>query len=198
MKQFWFKTLVGIFIVMGLGVAAFLSPRQAEAYQGASTPIGAFITVANAPDGTNVRSGPNSVSYGAPIGHLNPGDVAAALGKTPGGDWIQIEFSAGANGTGWVYSPNVVLSGGDLRVVESPPTPAPLITATIDPTLAAAFNIQPTQTRMPTFTPPPPLEVPQFTDANRGPSFLGASGIFILGLGLIGGIGLLVSYLWKK
>jgi hypothetical protein len=198
MKQFWFKTLLGILIVMGLGVAAFLSPPQAEAYQGASTPLGAFITVANPPDGTNVRGGPNSVAYGPPIGHLNPGDVAAALGKTLGGDWIQIEFSAGANGTGWVYSPNVVLSGGELRVVESPPTPAPLITATIDPTLAAAFNIQPTQTRMPTFTPPPPLEVPQFTDANHGPTFLGASGIFIVGLALIGGLGLLVSYLWQK
>ena len=183
---------------MSLGVAVLFSPRGAEAFQGPSTPAGAFITVANAPDGTNVRSGPSSVAYGPPIGHLNPGDIAPALGRTPGGDWIQIEFSAGANGTGWVYSPNVVLSGGDLRVVESPPTPAPLITATIDPTLAAAFNIQPTQTRMPTFTPPPPLEVPQFTDASDRPSFFGTSGIFILGLGLIGAIGLLVSYIWKK
>lgn len=198
MKQFWFKTLLGVFIVMGLGGAAFLSPQRAEAYQGASTPVGAFITVANPPDGTNVRSGPSSVAYGPPIGHLNPGDTAPAIGKSQGGDWIQIEFSAGANGTGWVYSPNVVLSGGELRVVEPPPTPAPLITATIDPTLAAAFNIQPTQTRMPTFTPPPPLEVLQFTDADQRPSFLGTSGFFILGLGLIGGIGLLVSYLWKK
>jgi hypothetical protein len=198
MKQFWFKALLGVSIVMGLGVAAFLSPRQAEAYQGASTPTGVFITVANPPDGTNVRSGPSAVAYGPPIGHLNPGDTAPAIGKSLGGDWVQIEFSAGANGTGWVYSVNVVLSGGELPIVEPPPTPAPLITATIDPTLAAAFNIQPTQTRMPTFTPPPPLEVPQFTDANKGPSFLGTSGIFILGLGLIGGIGLLVSYLWRK
>jgi len=72
------------------------------------------------------------------------------------------------------------------------------VIATIDPTLAAAFNVQPTQTRMPTFTPPPPLDVPQFTDANRGPAFLGASGIFILSLGLIGAIGLIVSFLWRK
>jgi len=198
MKQFWFKTLFGVFIIMGLSMAVFLSPRQAEAFQGASTPVGVFITVANPPDGTNVRNGPSSVAYGPPIGHLNPGDVVPAIGRTSGGDWVQIEFSAGANGTGWVYSPNVVLSGGELRVVESPPTPAPLITATIDPTLAAAFNIQPTQTRMPTFTPPPPLEVPQFTDANQGPSFLGTSGIFILGLAVVGSVGLLISYLWQK
>lgn len=198
MKQFWFKTLFGVFIVIDLSMAVFLSPRQAEAFQGASTPVGVYITVANPPDGTNVRSGPSSVAYGPPIGHLNPGDVVPAIGRTSGGDWVQIEFSPGANGTGWVYSPNVVLSGGELRVVESPPTPAPLITATIDPTLAAAFNIQPTQTRMPTFTPPPPLEVPQFTDANQGPSFLGTSGIFILGLAVVGSVGLLISYLWQK
>lgn len=184
--------------MIGLAMAAFLSSSPAEAYQGVATPPGPFITVANPPDGTNVRSGPSSVAYGPPIGHLNPGDTAPALGKTQGGDWIQIEFSAGANGVGWVYSPNVELSGGDLRVVESPPTPAPPITATIDPTLAAAFNIQPTQTRMPTFTPPPPLEVPQFTDANQGPAFLGTSGIFILSLALLGCGGLIVSFLWKK
>jgi hypothetical protein len=198
MKQFWFKTFLAVFILIGLGTAAFLSPRRAEAYQGVSTPIGPFITVANPPDGTNVRSGPSSVAYGPPIGHLNPGDTAPALGKTQGGDWVQIEFSAGANGVGWVYSPNVELSGGELRVVEPPPTPAPLITATIDPTLAAAFNIQPTETRMPTFTPPPPLEVPQFSDANQGPSFLGTSGVVILGLAFVGSLGLLLSFLWKK
>lgn len=183
---------------MGVSVAAFLSPRQAEAFQGVPTPVGVFITVANPPDGTNVRSGPSSIAYGPPIGHLNPGDTAPAFGKTFGGDWIQIEFPSSPNGMGWVYSVNVVVSGGELRIVESPPTPAPLMTATIDPTLAAAFNIQPTETRLPTFTPPPPLEVPQFTDASKGPSFLGTSGIFIVGLGLIGSIGLLVSYLWKK
>jgi hypothetical protein len=197
MKQFWFKLLPGFLSITGLSLAAVLSPGQAVAYQDASTPTGVIITVANPPDGTNVRSGPHSVNYGPPIGHLNPGDVAPALGKSPGGEWIQIEFPASANGTGWVYSVNVVLSGGELRIVEPPPTPAPLVTSTIDPTLAAAFNIQPTQTRMPTFTPPPPLEIPQFTDANSGPA-LGASGLFILVLGLVGGIGLVVSYLVRK
>jgi hypothetical protein len=49
---------------------------------------------------------------------------------------------------------------------------------------------------MPTFTPPPPLTVPQFTDANNGSS--GASGFFIVSLGLLGGIGLLVSYFLRK
>ncbi len=197
MRQVWFKTLWGILTVAGLSVGMFLSTKQAEAYQGASTPSGVFITVANPPDGTNVRSGPSSVAYGPPIGHLNPGDTATAIGKSPGGDWVQIEFPSSPSGTGWVYSVNVVVSGGELRIVEPPPSPTPLITATIDPTLAAAFNIQPTQTRMPTFTPPPPLEIPQFTDQNTGRSF-GALGIFIVGLGLIGGVGMLVSYILRK
>ena len=193
MKQFWFKTFLGILTVAGLSMGVFLSPRQAEAYQDVPTPTGIFVTVTYT-DPINVRSGPSTILYPI-VAQLGPGEVVPALGISPGREWIQISYPGG---TGWVYSSFVSISGGELRIVEPPPTPTPLITATIDPTLAAAFNIQPTQTRMPTFTPPPPLEVPQFTDANRGPSFLGASGIFILGLGLIGGIGLLISYLWQK
>jgi uncharacterized protein YraI len=193
MKQFWFKALMGILTVAGLGVGAFFSPRQAEAYQDAPTPTGIFVTVTYT-DPINVRSGPSTILYPV-VAQLAPGDMVPALGISPGREWIEISYPGG---TGWVYSSFVSISGGELRIVEPPPTPTPLVTATIDPTLAAAFNIQPTQTRMPTFTPPPPLEVPQFTDATSGPSFLGASGIFILGLGLIGGIGLLVSYLWQK
>jgi hypothetical protein len=81
--------------------------------------------------------------------------------------------------------------------VESPPTPTPLVTNTIDPTLAAQFAVQPTQTRMPTFTPPPPLSVPQFEDESS-PGSSRVFGIFIVSLGLIGGAGLLVSFLWRK
>ena len=82
------------------------------------------------------------------------------------------------------------------RTPRPPPTPTPLATSTIDPTLAAQFAIQPTQTRMPTFTPPPPLEVPEFSDNSR--SSVGATGIFILLLGLLGGAGLLASFLMRK
>jgi uncharacterized protein YraI len=175
-----------------LGLGAFLSTNQVEAYQGASTPTGILVTVTYA-DPINIRGGPSTVYYPI-VGQLNPGDVVPALGISPGREWIQISYSGG---TGWVYASFVSISGGELQVVEPPPTPTPLATSTIDPTLAAAFNTQPTQTRLPTFTPPPPLEIPQFTDANAGPS-LGAAGIFIVSLGLIGGIGLLVSYILRK
>ena len=198
MKRHWFKTLMGVLAVTGLGVTALFSTNQAQAYQAASTPSGVFITVGNPPDGTNVRSGPNSVVYGPPIGHLNPGDTIPATGKSRGGDWIQIEYAAGPNGKGWVYSVNVVVSGGELPIVESPPTATPPITASLDPTFAAAFNIQPTQTRLPTFTPPPPLTVPQFPDEGPSRSTGSVFGIFILGLGVLGFLGLLLSYILRK
>jgi hypothetical protein len=128
---------------------------------------------------------------------LNPGDTASAIGKTPKGEWIKIVYPSAPSGTGWIYSINVTVSPGELPIVESPPTPGPLATSTIDPTLAAAFNIQPTSTRLPTFTPPPPLEIPRFNEENAG-SHAGAAGAFIVGLGLIGVLGLLVSYVLRK
>lgn len=183
--------------VAGLGMGTLLLPNQVEAYQEASTPTGVFITVANPPDGTNVRSGPSSIAYGPPLGHLNPGDTAPAIGKSPGGDWIQIQYPSGPNGTGWVYAPNVVVSGGELRIVEPPPTPVPPPTNTIDPTMAAAFTIQHTPTRLPTFTPPPPLEA-STVEPDAPVSGGVAPGIFIVSFGLLGGIGLLVSYVLRK
>ena len=190
MKQFWFKAFLGILTILGFGLSALLSPQQVGAFQ-ESTPTGIFVTVTYT-DPINVRSGPSTILYPI-VAQLNPGEVVPALGISPGRQWIQITYDGG---TGWVYASYVAISGGELRIIEPPPTPTPPVTSTIDPTLAAAFNVQPTQTRMPTFTPPPPLEVPQFTDST-GPS-LGASGIFIVALGLLGVVGLLVSFLWRK
>jgi len=192
MRQFWFKTLVGVLAVAGLSVGTFLSPEQAEAYQDASTPTGILVTVTYA-DPINVRGGPSTVYYPI-VGQLNPGDVVPALGISPGREWIQVSYPGG---TGWVYSSFVSISGGELRIIEPPPTPTPLATATIDPTLAAAFNTQPTITRLPTFTPPPPLEVIDMYPHVSAPGSA-APGIFILSLGLIGGLGLLVSYILRK
>jgi uncharacterized protein YraI len=191
MRQFWFKLLWGIVLITGLGVGASLFPKHAEAYQDVSTPTGVTVTVTYT-DPINIRSGPSTVNYPI-VGQLFPGEVVPALGVSPKREWILVSYPGG---TGWVYASFVAISGGELQIVEPPPTPTPLATSTIDPTLAAAFNIQPTQTRMPTFTPPPPLEVPQFTD-NAG-SRLGATGVFIVGLGLIGGIGLLISFILRK
>jgi uncharacterized protein YraI len=143
-------------------------------------------------DPINIRSGPSTVNYPI-VGKLFPGEVVPALGVSPKREWILVSYPGG---TGWVYASFVAISGGELQIVEPPPTPTPLATSTIDPTLAAAFNIQPTQTRMPTFTPPPPLEIPEFPDDKGNP--FRAAGIFIVGLGLLGGIGLLMSFIMRK
>lgn len=186
--------MLGVFAATGLGVSILLSPKQAEAYQEASTPSGIFITVTYT-DPMNVRNGPGT--FYDIIGQIFPGDVLPALGISPGREWIQVSLSSVPDGVGWVYAPYVSVSGGELQVVEPPPTPAPLITVTIDPTLAAAFNIQPTPTRMPTFTPPPPLTVYEFVEV--APRSAGInSGIFIAILGFIGAVGLLASFVLRR
>ncbi len=195
MKQIWFKMSLGIFTVTSLGMAILNSPERAATHQAASTPSGVIVTVTY-PDPINVRGGPSTVHYPI-VGQLAPGAVVPALGISPGHEWVQIAFPQTPTGTGWVYAVFITVSGGELPVVEAPPTPTPLVTATLDLTLAAAFNIQPTQTRLPTFTPPPPLTVPQFTEESSSHSS-SVFGIFIIGLGLIGGTGLLVSFILRK
>lgn len=195
MKRIWFKTFLGVMAVIGLGFGTLSIPNQAEAYQEAPTATGVFVTVTYS-DPINVRGGPSTISYPI-VGQLAPGAVVPALGVSPAREWVQIAFPGTVSGTGWVYASFISVSGGELRIVEAPPTPTPQSIATIDPTLAAAFNVQPTQTRLPTFTPPPPLVPidmnPMETDPRKA-----APGIFIVILGLIGGLGLLVSFFLRK
>lgn len=188
----WFVKFAGVLAILCLGGAALSLPRQVEAYQDASTPAGIVITVTYT-DAMNVRAGPGT--FYDILGQLFPGDVRPALGISPGREWIQISFE---DGIGWVYAPYVSVSGGELQVVEAPPTPTPPITATIDPTLAAQFNRQPTETRMPTFTPPPPLTVPQFTPASAPQTRAVPVGYFVIILGVLGGIGLAFSFIIKR
>ena len=179
-----------------LGVGTFLSPNLAEAYQDSSTPTGVVATVIYA-EQINVRGGPSTANFPI-IGQLFPGDSVPALGISPGREWVQISFQAGQGGVGWVYAPFVSLSGGELRIIEPPPTSTPLVTATIDLTLAAEFIVQPTQTRIPTFTPPPPLEIPQFTDTATSQPSGAAFGIFIAILVIIGATGLVLSFVLRS
>lgn len=196
MKRFWLKTLFGGAVVIALGAEKFLAwePTRVRA-QEVSTPTGVFVTITYS-DPVNVRAGPSTVSYPI-IGQLVPGEVVPALGVSPAREWILITYPP-TGGTGWVFASFVALSGGDLRIVEPPPTPTPPVTSTIDLTLAAAYIIEPTETRLPTFTPPPPLNIPQFNDASSANSSGLVFGVFIVGLGLTGTIGLLVSYVLRK
>lgn len=130
-----------------------------------STPSGPIVTVrpGQNEDFINVRSGPNSLY--PKVGVLLIGQTAAAKGRSPGGEWILIEYPGVASGVGWVYANLVNITPGDLPIVEPPPEPTPAVTQTIDPTLAAQFIVTTAPTRLPTFTPPPPLSIPTFQPA---------------------------------
>jgi hypothetical protein len=148
-----------------------------------ATPTGPYIVV---PEQVNVRLEPRVDSD--KVGVLIAGQTAPAIGRTPGGDWIQIEYPGVQGGVAWVYSPLVLLEGGFLPIVEPPPTSTPRVTATIDPTLAAQFNLDDfAPTKLPTFTPAPPVVQPTFESATTPsaggfPPILAIFGFLILGI----------------
>jgi hypothetical protein len=200
MKQIRFRSaMVTLLIVLFLAWTWTASnPAVVLAQQPTDTPAsstGIFITVLFDEPQINVRMGPNSSIYPV-VGTMLAGSTAPALGRSQGGDWIQIEFPSAPGGRGWVYSPLVQLSPGELQIAEPPPTPVPPATSTIDPTLAAQFIVVPTSTRLPTFTPPPSLAVPSYTQPS---SFYSADSVplavIIVALAILGLVGFLLSIL---
>lgn len=193
---------------MGLLVVfvALISFSGARADKPAQIPTVSIPTVTGTPSGpvavvkpdvdqeqVNVRSGP-STNYDI-VGVLIVGQRVPALGRTIGGDWVQIAYPGVPDGVAWVYSPLVDVSA-DLSIVEPPPTPTPQTTPTIDPTLAAQFIDEIPATRLPTFTPPPPLVIPTFQAAETSSPNAGVPmGFVIIGLGVVGLFGTLISLL---
>jgi hypothetical protein len=190
LSYFW------IFSASTLTVVLAQEPTPTSALQ--VSPTGIFITVLGDEPFANIRFGPSSSVYPI-VGKLFPGDTAPALGRSSGGDWIQIEFVGAPNNKGWVYSPLVQVSPGTLLEVESPPTPIPPATSTIDPTLAAQFIIVSTSTRPPTFTPPPPLTAPVFmeTPPAQTQGFVPVATI-IIALATLGVIGFMLSLFTRR
>lgn len=147
-----FLTLIGFFSASFSTFVLAQEPTQTPA-----PTTGLFITVITDEPQINVRLGPSSTVYPV-VGILLQGATAPALGRSQGGDWIQIEFPSAPDGVGWVYSPLVQVSPpGNLIIVPPPPTPLGPATSTVDPTLAAQFVVEPTSTRLPTFTPQPSI-----------------------------------------
>jgi hypothetical protein len=188
-----FYRFVPVMILFAISLTARTASADAPTLQATATPETARIVV---PEQVNVRTGP-SLDY-EKVGVLIAGQEAPALGRSPGGDWIQIFYAGVPGNVAWVYAPNVILEAGQrlLPIVEPPPTPTPRVTATIDPTLAAQFNIGEIEaTRLPTFTPADPVVRPTFTapDANLGggfPPILAILGLLVLGL-----FGTVISFL---
>jgi hypothetical protein len=159
-----------------------------------STVIGPTAVVNPDMDQINVRAGPHAQDYPI-VGVLVAGQRVPALGRSAGGDWIQIAYPGVEDGVAWVYAYLVTVEGS-LPIVVPPPTPTPRVTPTIDPTLAAQFIIEIPPTRLPTFTPPAPLVIPTFT---QPPQVQGTGGVpmgfIITGMGVIGLFGLIISLL---
>ena len=175
-----------------LSLIMFFMAGQGWAWNEAQAQSGVVVTVTYS-EPINVRGGPSTVYYPI-VGRVFPGDVLPALGVSPGREWVQISFPDSPSGVGWLYATYVSVSGGELQIVEPPPTQTPIATATINPTFAAAFVFQPTATRMPTFTPPPPLTLMDYADdTGTRPKGL-TSGVIVLGLLCISVLVYLISY----
>jgi uncharacterized protein YraI len=157
------------------------------------TASGAIVAVDLSVAYVEVYSGPSTYLYPS-IGILIAGQQVPALGYSEDQNWLQIYYPGVPDSVAWVYGPVVkIIKPGSLPILESPSTPTPASTPTINPTLAAAFIAPITPTRLVTFTVPAPLALPSFedqTEENRLPV-----GLLIFGLGFIGGLGVLISFL---
>jgi len=186
-------------LLLGAGVVVARGSPPAQATLVATvtgTPAGPQIIV---PELANVRSGPSSYLYEV-IGVLISGQTAPAIGSSPGREWIQIVYPGVPGNVGWVYAPNVRLTElgiGLLPIVEPPPTATPRVTATIDPTLAAQFNLGPGEpTRLPTYTAAPPVVRPTLQAEGAVAGRVSFPPILaIAGLLAVGGFGVVISYL---
>lgn len=151
-----------------------------------STPSGPMAVVVPGPEPQiNLRSGPNTTFDR--VGVLLVGQRVPAKGRSPGGEWVMVEYPGVPGGTAWVWSAYIKIEPPvDLPIIEPPPTPTPAVTNTIDPTLAAKFIVTQAPTRPPTFTPPPPLNIPTF-EAESG-AVVGniPMGFIIVGLAALG------------
>ena len=199
------RMLVWIAVVAGITLLGMFHPGNTPVL--AQQPTGSIATVTGTPSGPivtvyqnlpviRVYAGPSSFDYPA-IGVLLGNETAPAIGRADGReDWILIRYPGVPNAIGWVYGPYVKLSAGALLPpIEVPSTPTPFSTPTINPTLEAAFIGQQTPTRLPTFTPPAPLNQPFFTDGPGSEPTNIPAGLLILSLGLFGFFGALISYL---
>jgi len=200
------KFLISVFMVAGVITLGLLLPSQPSVL--AQQPTGSIATVTGTPQGPLIRvdpsfsegikvyAGPSQYDYPA-IGYLLGNETAPALGRAEGKeDWIQIYYPGVRGSVAWVYALYVSLSPGALLLpIEIPPTPTPFSTPTINPTLEAAFIGLQTPTRLPTFTPPPALELPAFQDDTTSQGNGIPTGLLIVTLGLSGVLGAIISYL---
>ncbi len=197
--------IVLIWVVLCLSLVSLLFPKaqpaQAQQPTGSiptvtSTPLGPMVTVYENLEIVNVYAGPDMYIY-PPVGVLLRGQSAPALGRSADTDWIMIAYPGAPDGVAWVYGPWVSLSPGLLPTLTPPPTPTPRSTPALNPTLVASYLGNLTPTRLPTFTPASPLEVPQFDNPTTvSPSF--PVGLVILVLIVGGTLGMISVFTRRR
>ena len=204
-KSLLYSLLTGLMILM----LVTLDFQGVEAQEIMQQPTGSIPTVTGTPKGViatvfldqedpvNVRSGPGTL-YDE-VGVLMPGQDALVKGRTSGGDWLLIDYPGAPGNQGWIYAPLVDLSAGEVQIVEIPPTVTPLVTETINPTLAAQFIKTPIPTRLATYTPVDPLVVATYEDVTNT-SILGGvpMGLAILIVSGLGGILAVISVIRSR
>lgn len=207
MQRFGKSSLL-VIVILGIILLGLFNPDASRVL--AQQPTGSVPTVTGTPEGPIVKvdssipqirvyAGPSSLGEYPAIGVLLANETAPALARARGkSDWIEIYYPGVPNSKGWIFANYVQLlpPGTILDVIDVPATPTPASTPTIDPTLVAAFIGQQTPTRLPTFTLAPPIDLPQFSDADSNSSTTGLpTGLLILSLALFGFFGVVLSYL---
>jgi hypothetical protein len=201
------KSILFVFFLLTfMGMAlAFHSPVQSSVH--AQQPTGSIPTVTGTPQGVivavyldqaqvNVYSGPSEYLYPR-IGVVLAGQEMTAYGISEDENYVQIYYPGVPDSVAWVYAPYVkIIKTGNFPKLPAPPTPTPATTpvVNINPTLMAAFVTPVIPTRMPTFTAPAPLVVATFVEEASGTVGI-PMGLLIFGLGFIGALGTMISFL---
>jgi len=164
---------IGALFILIIATFLLVIPNNVYALPEFQIPTGSIATVTGTPKGVtatvrtdmgepflNVRSGPGALFE--KIGVLLPGQAVPVVGVSPKGEYYLVEYPGVPGGVGWISATYVDVVGGVPPVVEPPATVTPAVTATFDPTLAAQFIVTIQPTRLPTFTEPPPLQIPTY------------------------------------
>lgn len=179
---FWFALCLAL-LPLGWGVQAQIPTDTPLPLAPTETPSGPMVY---APDVANLRLYPNKDSE--QVGSFAPGQTAIVLGKTEIGDWLLVEYFGAPNNQAWVFRELVQLRNvtiDAIPVVEVPEFVTGTETPTLEPGVGAGGT--PLPERLPTYTPAPPVEVPQFeqttgTQTSGIPPALYIIGLFMLSL----------------
>ena len=165
-----------VFIATGFAAAPALAetdtptpgPSVTPTFVPTATVGGPYVYV---PEKVNVRTGP--ATYFDQVGVLVAGQMAPALGRTEVGEWIQVEYPGAPGSQAWIYAALVTVRDAelmDLAVVVPPPTPTLSISTTLIYDTESGGPATAAATRLPTFTPAPPIVIPTFAPEAAGPA----------------------------